>query len=420
MVWLPRTFHSGEFARSADHCVKKSQIPEPKSQVGSATDRSFGDLGSGIWNFSEVFVQLWFGNFDFESGLTNGGGGRSFTVARLNAELSPLLIAAAQDGDALWLPEPVPHDYWEGMAARGMPRIRPIGPSDPIPAGATLSPWGWNDELLRWGQARTLQIDAPPIEVVRLANSRRFSATWEQQTGTGIPGAAACFTMEQVCDAIRALAGGKWVIKAEFSHAARERLLGAGDLTESAASWVRKRLQRDGAVFFEPWVERVAEAGLQWTVPKEGSPRLEAITPLLCHLDGRYLGSLFQTADQSASTDDSRWSAAIEPTERVAAHLQSLGYFGPLGIDVMQYRLGDELRLRSVQDVNARWTMGRLALGWRPLVPLSESAAWIHGPPPESWSSNVRQAVISSPAVVGDSPVRHCTAVCMLGTMKIG
>ncbi|OYW15327.1 MAG: hypothetical protein B7Z55_15100, partial [Planctomycetales bacterium 12-60-4] len=46
--------------------------------------------------------------------------------------------------------------------------------------------------------------------------------------------------------------------------------------------------------------------------------------------------------------------------------LQAAGYFGPVGIDAMWYRdANGKLACRPLQDINARWTMGRLALGWR-------------------------------------------------------
>ncbi|MBI5760512.1 MAG: hypothetical protein HZA46_18510 [Planctomycetales bacterium] len=66
-------------------------------------------------------------------------------------------------------------------------------------------------------------------------------------------------------------------------------------------------------------------------------------------------------------------------TSRVAREVQRRGYFGPLGIDAMLFRDdAGQTRLRPIQDVNARYTMGRLALGWRRFLKLNEFGSWLH------------------------------------------
>jgi hypothetical protein len=69
----------------------------------------------------------------------------------------------------------------------------------------------------------------------------------------------------------------------------------------------------------------------------------------------------------------------LEVVDRAARRIQQLGFFGPLGIDVMQYRTHDgELCWRPLQDINARLTMGRAALGLRRLLTSDEQADWLH------------------------------------------
>ena len=47
----------------------------------------------------------------------------------------------------------------------------------------------------------------------------------------------------------------------------------------------------------------------------------------------------------------------------------------------MLYRdAGGDLRLRPLQDLNARWTLGRIALAWGSLLRAGECGAWIHPP----------------------------------------
>jgi len=53
---------------------------------------------------------------------------------------------------------------------------------------------------------------------------------------------------------------------------ARERILGQGPVTAADQNWLRRRIDLYGAVFFEPWVERIEEAGIQIEIPSIGSP----------------------------------------------------------------------------------------------------------------------------------------------------
>jgi hypothetical protein len=75
------------------------------------------------------------------------------------------------------------------------------------------------------------------------------------------------------------------------------------------------------------------------------------------------------------------WQPAIEIARRAAVELQQLGYFGPLGIDAARYRNQDgDLCLRPLQDINARYTFGRLSLGWRRWLQPGECGSWLHLP----------------------------------------
>ena len=138
-------------------------------------------------------MRLFFGNFDFEAGLAEPAAREEQTSARirrLNAEMAPLWLAVAEDGDAVWCPERIDEPFWSDMAARGFARVVPVSRLDEAPRGARLCPWGWNQRIVDWGRASGLSIEAPPLDVIRAANSRRFSWEWEMRLATALPGAA--------------------------------------------------------------------------------------------------------------------------------------------------------------------------------------------------------------------------------------
>ena len=319
----------------------------------------------------------WFlGNFDFEHQLAQPGRALSARLQRINAELATCWLAIAADGDYLWTPEPIAEEFWDDAVTSGLPRVIPTRKNKPDPAHA-LVPWGWSPELLQLASDEANAPTGLTLEIVRYANSRRTSMAWEQAWGTGIPGAA---VLQTVADAAAAIAqfsdvAAGWVIKAEFGMSGRERLLGRGPLQPSDIRWLERRLAHDGVVFFEPWVERLCEAGLQYQIPPQGPVEFLGVAEMLPATRGQYAGTWF--TGSPASFD---WTEAISVGQRAAAELQAARYHGPLGIDAMWYRSADgNPRCRPLQDINARWTMGRLALGWRQRFPAVALGYWWHG-----------------------------------------
>lgn len=357
--------------------------------------------------------RLFLGNFHFESELAAARGWNpAASLLRMSAERAPSWIALAEEGDLIWTPEPIPHSFWESLTTQGLPRVRSV--NEPPKKEFELVPWGWSPSTRRLG-FRTSQ---PSGEAVRLGNSREWSYELERQLGVALPGAARIKRIEEIADVVRRSASQfsepesehAWVIKANFGMAARERVLGRGPmLTTANERWLQRRLQSDGAVFFEPWLRRRAEVGIQWTLPKSdhGQPHLHGITPLLTDKQGGYLGSEF-SLDAIVQTE---WQRVVEVSQQAACHLQQLGYFGPLGIDAAIYEDSAERALaRPLQDINARYTMGRLALGFRRLLRPGEQGVWQHGRR-EEWSGDVTREIDLSPPLIGDSPPTHTSRV---------
>ncbi len=349
--------------------------------------------------------RLFFGNFDFDECLADNRQIPPQSRRRINAELAACWLAVADDGDWIWCPEPVEPAFWERLRAAGRPAVQPVSDAALVPAGLELTPWGWTDETREFARRIRAVVDAPPQAAVRAANSRRLSFQSVTEWGVGIPGENCVESPAQLHDAVRRVADDlRWVLKAEFSGAARERLLGRGpSLDASIRRWAEKRLRSGLTLFLEPWLDRIDEAGIQWTVPRVGPPVLEGVTPLLTDAAGCYRGSQFGINESEAAV----WSDAVNVGRRLALQVQQIGYFGPLGIDAMRYRdAGGQVRLRPLQDVNARWTMGRLSLGWRRFV---ACGVWHHGPRTrlQESVSVERDDRVTSPHLVGGRPTRH-------------
>jgi hypothetical protein len=363
--------------------------------------------------------RVFMGNFHFESELAAARGWNpSSSLRRMSDERVPSWIAIAEEGDLIWTPEPIADSFWESLAAQGLPRVRGLTSSTEPPEEFELVPWGWSFRARLFGR----QTPQPSDEAVRLGNSREWSFELERQLGAALPGAARIDRLEQLADVVRRSASQlgepesthAWVIKANFGMAARERVLGRGSkLTATNEPWLQRRLKLDGAVFFEPWLHRRAEVGIQWSLPKLGfgQPKLQGITPLLTDKQGCYRGSEFSLGE----TIPAEWQRAVEVTQKAARQLQQLGYFGPLGIDAAIYETSTgQTLLRPLQDINARYTMGRLALGFRRLLRPGEHGVWQHGRR-EVLADAMTREIDLTPPLIGDKPPAHTSRVLIHG-----
>ncbi len=351
--------------------------------------------------------RLFFANLHFERQIAHDRQTLPVGLEERAGELAACWLPVCEQGDWVWCPRPVPQSFWERMSALGLPLVRSASDIADVAAGLEFVPWGWNSVVERFARQVAARIGAPSLDAVRRANSRRIAAEFEQRWNCGLERTQVVTSLTVLQSVLRAVRPDeRWVLKTEFSSAARERIVCTGPAPDpTSAGWIRKRLAAGEWLCFEPWVERIEEAGIQWTVPKAGAPRLEGVTTLLTDALGQYEGSVFGLTGEVLA----RWEPAIEVTRHAVDQLQQFGYFGPVGIDAMRYRSADGGEfLRPLQDINARWTMGRLALGWQRVMP---RGTWRHGTIEEFREREriVDGIVRTSAETVGDRPARIAT-----------
>ncbi len=350
--------------------------------------------------------RLFVGNFDFEhalAGSSGGGRARSERLRRLDAQMSLACLAVAEDGDAIHIP--LPQLEWDAnnAAARGWPQVTVVRSDAELRAWrdqysqVELCPWGWTSAERQLAERYQLDAAPPPEAALRAVNSRHFAHELEQELGIALPGSSMVAVIEelpaaiaQAADASRAMtqaarhhgdpdgndspASGRWLVKAEFGMAGRERFSGdGGEVTEQLRHWAARRLSAGVRLYVEPWAPSIGEVGLQWTIPRGGSPTLDGITTLFSDSSGTWRGSGFAPDERLVT----RWQPAIDITRIAADRIQQAGYCGPVGIDAMQYVDAEGTpRFRPLQDINARFTMGRLSLGLRRWLQPGEQGVW--------------------------------------------
>ena len=322
--------------------------------------------------------RVFLGNFDFEHELAAGHRWQAgAALQRINAELACAWLAVAASEDTLCSQAAIDPEFlriWSETTGF-LPMISPA--VDVSSRGGEFVPWGWSERVVEWGNARGLVCRHPPLKIVREVNCRLFSHDLETEWDVGLRDLKVIRSLKELKQHLDQTKIVRWVLKARFGMSGRERLLGRGkEFPAASLGWLESRLKRDKVVIFEPWVENVAEAGLQWEIPQNGPPQFLGLTPLLTDAQGCYRGNRLEAEPTEVGPE---WQSSVVIARRAAERIQELGYFGPLGIDAMQYRdATGRLCFRPLQDINARWTMGRLTLGWRRLLKFKECGTWLH------------------------------------------
>ncbi len=324
--------------------------------------------------------RIFVSNFDFEHELPGAQSAPDWigTIPRGklparegHADLDWVWMAIAEVEDVIVTAGKIDAADFATLSRLGLMIPRFCDAAEPLPRGTDwqLVPWGWTASLRLAAKERGWTCTAPPADVVRRVNSREYRFGLEREWNLCLEGAALAHSLGELEAAIRELGENPrgWILKANFGMSGREAIRGRGSALEgNVRNWAQKRLANSGPIVFEPIVERIAEAGIQIEIPALGTPQLVGVTPLLVDGSGVYRGSRFGCAAETGAC----WRPAVDVGLRTATELQRLGYFGPLGIDAMQYRdAAGELRLRPLQDLNARYTMGRLALGFCRVLP---------------------------------------------------
>lgn len=351
--------------------------------------------------------QLWIGNFTFEDQLIQPRNA-SAIVQRLEAELAPCLAAAASPEDFILCPEAVDDTYLLYLEKFGWAPPQLISPAQLD--GVTdqiheLQPWGVNQQVRRLGKKLGIKSAFPSDDSVRLVNSRSFSFKMSQETGCLLTGESIVTSISGLSETLNTEAFLQgFVIKSEFGQSGRGQLMGSvPSLTSKQFDWVRKRLNQGEQLFLEPRLDVITEFGIQWDIPQSGTPpNLFGITKLQCYKNGGYAGS----TTSLLPNDDPELESIIAIQRLAVTEMQRQGYFGPVGIDAMLFQQKESPRqIRPLQDINARWTMGRLAIHWAErCFPDQPNVSWLH-----CLEKPTPSALRTSPDHVGGKPVQHVT-----------
>lgn len=312
--------------------------------------------------------RLFYGNFDFEHELVHGKRWQpNKSVRQRTAQLTNVWRDIANEGDLIWTPDTTIEQLLSGKD----------------PADYEFVPWGWSAVTIDLAERYFPQQPHPPLEVVKRANSK--VSAMEQPVEHRLPEFHIIRDTAEIAPALSCFKNRSWVIKAEFGMSGRERITGRGStLSEQQVGWCRNRLDHQSLVL-QPLLARRWEASLHYSIHEHGHFKLEGTTGIESGLRGEYLGNtVFPGIDHERAIRD------VEPILRdhvaIIQNLTQCGYFGSVSFDVLVHARHDEERYWSNMDINARWTMGRIASQWGARQNFKQPQLW--RPPYMSSDSN--------------------------------
>jgi uncharacterized ferritin-like protein (DUF455 family) len=231
-----------------------------------------------------------------------------------------------------------------------------------------LRPWAWCPSSAKLADclAKNSAVKPPHWnENLRRLFSKSAWNEWLEGPGVAVD------SIEKIEDAINSLNCDHIVLKAPFAASGSGlRRWQNGD--EKVVQWARRIIDEQGTLLIEPWRERVFDFSVQYEVDGDRLRQLGwvrvhnrdsgafvacSVGPKFCHgLDTSLARFLMTEALPSYDENGQLAGQMIEVCTKV-------GYQGPLGVDAFVYRnaYGD-LALRTVCEINPRFTMGRLAI----------------------------------------------------------
>lgn len=251
-----------------------------------------------------------------------------------------------------------------------------------------ILPWGWSPRLQKWEKnfkSCIKEFSYCPKKVESVFQSKLTSfellkefSLQEQNDKINLKEqfpewfGEACLNYEEVEQAIQKLRnkiGNDLVIRSEYGLAGQGMVrLFEPEMRINSKNWCQQILKTE-KLMVEPWLNRVADCSCHIDI-RDGKIKRVGITRMLTSFQGQYLGSLTgkpglifpeevtETLYGKVNNLELLWQFA----EFAGAKYISNGYNGPLCIDAFFYRMNNEIRLRPCVEINARFSMGRLAL----------------------------------------------------------
>lgn len=371
-------------------------------------------LDQSFINDLEIFQQsrgrtphvLWFNPNAEQCAASNRADTRSKATTQLQDDLAFLPAYLSRQDDVLILAQRPSPEFLSTLQSYGfhLPEIHESEAADTALGQRApdldrklgdLRPWAWSPDSHAFFENNLSHVTRPRSADALWNDELRalYSKTWGAQWGQAL--ATECCASEWIApDSIYARAAHSpdelqsirqhfadlgypdIACKAPFATAAHgNRCLLAGEsLSPALLKWLEAIWQQQGTIVVEPWLERIFDFSVQYEMSADGLKHV-GTTRMVNNTRGQFQGMLTNAFCKGLSSELVRFIMQrsdgrprlfhhYETTvaRSLEAALQAADFRGPIGVDALIYRdRNGDLQLKSVVEVNPRYTMGRLA-----------------------------------------------------------
>jgi hypothetical protein len=242
------------------------------------------------------------------------------------------IIWANLDAEARWANQTLPKHVLEKISAAAITLAAFAPEGEPVelwvPAAVDAARMKIENVTVHAGvPARQDLVWAKPH--AKAANDRRMSLGVHETRKTLLPGQRLVTSIDEFASAT-----GKWVAKAPWTSAGRDRAHGDGPPTGELAALVTRLIAKFGALLFEPWCERELDVGVCGEIDQAGIVTVREPHTLLSDPRGGFVGIDLAPPPLEAN-ERAQLDQAVEECGRA---LHALEYSGPFSVDAFVYK----------------------------------------------------------------------------------
>ncbi|MCM8531357.1 MAG: ferritin-like domain-containing protein [Lentisphaeraceae bacterium] len=320
--------------------------------------------------------------------------GTSFNIPKwgrqLEEEMSLLPIVFCKKDDLLYTWKDVSVQHLQKLQECGLtiPEVATADFDNPVEAlekrhPGSLNPWGWSPFIDK--TMKSLIEQSKGDECWRSEYESLFSKSYavtlfekfadEELENENLYRSSVCRNLREIKSTLSKITRSGWstsVVKSPLGASGRNmfRVMDS-KLTEVQESQIQNLLADQKELIVEPWVERVLDFSLHFDLYDKA--KFVGTTRLINDERGQYMGSVVGSPWKGLDSETLKKlhaggglnSFAKKFGVWLTKNLRETSYVGPVGIDCFIYRdLNGELQFKPLVEMNFRYTMGRVALGF--------------------------------------------------------
>lgn len=304
----------------------------------------------------------------------------SSNVQRMSKDLACLPIWYAKATDYVWAEGELARKYIAEMrhSFSDLPRLFPEEVQESSVLSLEASPWGVAPNSLRACQQlkkkQNLSLIVPEWhDVYRTLVGRQMAREVLLRVKELLPDIAFpeppcfCRTPEEVIHYINGSASS-FVLKMPFSSSGRGLLwLPFGRVEEKERQWINGAIRKQGEISIEAVLDKVQDFAMEFYSDGKGKVEYCGLSVFGTLERGAYSGNILGSEAYLMSfllrfVTEELLDRVRRALETALAERYGRLYAGNIGVDMLLYRQGNEIRIYPCVEINMRQTMGMLAV----------------------------------------------------------